>query len=125
MIERTFEYYGVCTRVIDGDTIELDIDMGFQIHHIIRVRMLNVMAPEIFSGPPEVRERGQTAKRFLEFLVLNQFVKVQTVKDHTSFNRYIATVWVNQPDDITDNLTGDLNVNEAMTQYITDNKLNG
>jgi len=120
MIERTFEYYGLCTRAVDGDTIEINVDMGFKIHHIIRVRMLDVMAPEIFSGPPEVRAKGQIAKTYLEELVLDKYVKIQTVKDHTSFNRYIATVWVDD-----DELTHIVNVNEVMTEYIDRNQLNG
>lgn len=125
MIERTFEYYGICTRVIDGDTVEIHIDMGFEIHHTIRVRLLNVMAPEIFSGPTEVRAKGKIAKDYLDSLLRGKYVKIQTVKDHTSFNRYIATVWVDEPADFfSDGLTDILNVNEEMTRYINENKLN-
>lgn len=125
MIERTFEYYGYCTRAIDGDTIEVYVDLGFEIHHKIRVRLLNVLAPEIFSGPPEVRAKGKIAKDYLETLLYGKYVKIQTIKDHTSFNRYIATVWVDEPDDFADSLTGVVNVNEEMTRYINENNLNG
>lgn len=124
MIERTYEYYGYCTRVVDGDTIEVYVDMGFEIHHKIRVRLLNVLAPEIFSGPVEVRAKGKIAKDYLDTLLKGRYVKIQTIKDHTTFNRYIATVWVDAADDISDDLTGIVNVNEEMTRYINENKLN-
>jgi micrococcal nuclease len=125
MIERTFEYYGYCTRVIDGDTIEVYVDMGFEIHHKIRVRLLNVLAPELFSGPADVRVKGKVARDYLDILLRGRYVKIQTVKDHTTFNRYIATVWVDEPDDFADSLTGVVNVNEEMTRYINENNLNG
>ena len=35
------------TRVIDGDTFEADIDLGFFIHHITRFRLMGVDTPEI------------------------------------------------------------------------------
>ena len=126
MIERTFEYYGYCTRVIDGDTIEVYVDMGFEIHHKIRVRLLNVLAPEIFSGPPEGRAKGKLAKDYLSSILSGQYIKIQTVKDHTTFNRYIATVWVDAADEIAelDEISGIVNVNEEMTRYINENKLN-
>lgn len=124
MIERTYEYYGYCTRVIDGDTIEVYVDMGFEIHHKIRVRLLNVLAPEIFSGSPEARAKGKIAKEYLNSILSGRYVKIQTVKDHTTFNRYIATVWVDEPDEFNDSLTDIINVNEEMTRYINENKLN-
>lgn len=85
-----YQYNALCTRVIDGDTIELVVDLGFNISNTIRGRLLNVEAPEIFSGTE--KEKGQAAKAFVEALLLNQTVIVNTYKDRMSFNRWIVEV---------------------------------
>ena len=83
-------YNAICTRVIDGDTLELDVDLGFHIHNTIRGRLLNVDAPELFSG--NARDKGKLAKQHLEELVLNKTLVVNTFKDKKSFDRWIVEV---------------------------------
>jgi micrococcal nuclease len=99
-----FTYTGTITRVIDGDTVEAVIDLGFQITHTIRVRLLNVHAPELFSG--NVRHLGAQAQAYLEQLVLNKRATIHTHKDRMTFNRYLATIIID-----TDN------INERMETY--------
>jgi micrococcal nuclease len=45
MSER-FWYGATVLGVVDGDTIDLMIDLGFNIHHKIRVRLYGVNTPE-------------------------------------------------------------------------------
>ena len=91
---KSYDYLGVCTQVIDGDTVEVVLDLGFYIAVTIRVRLLNVNAPELFSGPPAVRAAGALAKLALQGLLpTGTPVRVVTLKDRRSFNRYIATVY--------------------------------
>lgn len=91
---KSYDYLGVCTQVIDGDTVEVALDLGFYIAVTIRVRLLNVNAPEIFSGPPAVRAVGALAKAALQGLLpTGTPVRVVTLKDRRSFNRYLATVF--------------------------------
>jgi micrococcal nuclease len=86
-----YQYRAVCTRVIDGDTVELRVDLGFNIQHTIRGRLYNVHAPEIFSG--NNKEQGFRVKEFLEKKLLgNQFL-VNTYKDKMSFNRWIVELY--------------------------------
>ena len=119
-----FEYFGVCTRVIDGDTIEVVLDLGFRIMNTIRVRLADVYAPEIFSGPTEEREKGARAKAFLSNLLLEKMVMVKTAKDTTSFNRYVATVWVaNEVPGKLNEESPAININELMTEYLVQNNL--
>lgn len=41
------------TRIIDGDTVAVDIDMGVGIHYVTNVRLVGVLAPERYEpeGP--------------------------------------------------------------------------
>ena len=41
-----FEYFCKVTRVVDGDTIDVEVDLGFDIIHRARVRMMGIDTPE-------------------------------------------------------------------------------
>ncbi|UXU56827.1 thermonuclease family protein [Staphylococcus agnetis] len=73
-------------RVIDGDTLVIDLDMGFETHTIKRVRLLGVDTPE--RGKPGYNE----AKAFTTQVVLDNDVYVQTYQSD-AFGRYLADVW--------------------------------
>ena len=53
-------------RVIDGDTVDLDIDLGFGLTISQRVRLLHIDAAEIRTKDLEEKERGLEAKDWLE-----------------------------------------------------------
>ena len=46
-----FEYKARVTRVVDGDTVDFDVDLGFNVHIKVRGRLLNVDTPE--RGHPD------------------------------------------------------------------------
>lgn len=54
------------TRVIDGDTVEVVVDVGFHVARTERVRLLGVDTPELFRGSVEEREKGRAAREFTE-----------------------------------------------------------
>ena len=41
-----FWYGATVLKVVDGDTIELMVDLGFSVHHKIRVRLYGINTPE-------------------------------------------------------------------------------
>ena len=41
-----YEYRAVCERVIDGDTIDARIDLGFNVWTFVRIRLYEIDAPE-------------------------------------------------------------------------------
>lgn len=79
-------------RVIDGDTLVIDLDMGFETHTIKRVRLLGVDTPE--RGKSGYNE----AKAFTTQVVLDNDVYVQTYQSDV-FGRYLADVWYRVGDD--------------------------
>lgn len=100
-----YQYKAKCLRVIDGDTAEFDLDLGFGIHYVVRGRLHNVNAPELFSG--KNRHNGELAKKFLEEKLLNTTLIVNTYKDKMTYNR-----WVIQIHDEQNN-----NINEIVENY--------
>jgi len=41
-----FQYEARIIRIVDGDTLILDVDLGFKIHHEVTVRLARIDTPE-------------------------------------------------------------------------------
>ncbi len=52
------------TRVIDGDTVDVVIDLGFYINAAHRLRLLGLDTPELHDRDPEMRARAEAAKSY-------------------------------------------------------------
>lgn len=86
-----YRYEATVTRVIDGDTVVADIDLGFYIiMRNVKLRLARIDAPEMRGIE---RADGAKSKAFLNEVVNKRNVIVQTTKVG-SFGRYIAEVEV-------------------------------
>ena len=64
-----FTYDCEITRVVDGDTCDVTIDLGFKIMHKARVRLHGINAPESRTRDKEEKYRGlQSKARFKELI---------------------------------------------------------
>jgi micrococcal nuclease len=54
-----YEYNCEVKRVVDGDTVDVVIDLGFSIHYASRVRLYGIDTPE--SHEPETKMRKREA----------------------------------------------------------------
>jgi len=61
-----YEYRAKLIKVIDGDTIDVKIDLGFGISLKKRVRLFGINAPETRSKDLDEKKAGLTSKRRLE-----------------------------------------------------------
>lgn len=81
--------------VVDGDTLDLMIDLGFNVHHSIRVRLNGVNTPE--SRTTDVREKalGLQAKAYTkDWTIRHPEVYVSTIKDKKEkFGRILARIY--------------------------------
>lgn len=76
-------------RVIDGDTVELAVDLGFHVWVHYSCRLYGVDTPELST------ERGKEAKRFVTALLpVGMFVQVQTVKSDKYEGRFDGTIFL-------------------------------
>ena len=55
-------YKAKCIKVVDGDTVDAQVDLGFDIHKIIRIRLVGINAPESRTRDLEEKVRGLAAK---------------------------------------------------------------
>ena len=85
-----YQYKGVVNRIVDGDTLDIQIDVGFKIYSHQRFRLLGYNAPET-RGPE--RELGKIAKKHLEeYIPPGTEVVVVTYKAD-SFGRYLCDLY--------------------------------
>lgn len=94
-----YEYSAKMIYVVDGDTVDLDVDLGLDIHHLLRVRLLGIDTPELHSSIPEEREKAKQARLFLQEGLMQSDVSsksltIKTEKDRTEkYGRYLATIF--------------------------------
>jgi micrococcal nuclease len=88
MISSLYVYRARVSRVVDGDTLDLDVDLGMEITKACRVRLLGINAPEMDS--PE----GKVAKAYVnDWVSKHPQVLIHTVKDRREkYGRYLATI---------------------------------
>jgi micrococcal nuclease len=93
-----FEYNCTIQRVVDGDTVIVDLDLGFDVHKIEHVRLARINSPELKT------EEGKLAKSFVKGFTGREAV-IRTSKTD-KYGRYIGEII----------LTGDIVVIEGSTK---------
>ena len=61
-----YEYKCQVTRVVDGDTVDCVLDLGFSILHKCRVRLYGIDTPESRTRDLDEKARGKLASKFLK-----------------------------------------------------------
>lgn len=107
-----------CLRVIDGDTVELFVDMGHHEYRRERYRLLGINTHELNSKDPGLRELAVEAKqRMIEWLSpdvidLNRWpIKINTEKNPDSFGRYLVVIYIQGP------VGNDVCINERLVDH--------
>lgn len=59
-------------KVVDGDTIDLVLDLGFHVHAVKRIRLKGINAPESRTRDKEEKIKGLAAKKRLGELCENK-----------------------------------------------------
>jgi micrococcal nuclease len=93
-----FFYQAKVLKVIDGDTLDLLVDLGFNVHHQIRVRLNGVNTPESRTTDKAEKQLGLQAKAFTEdWVARHPVVHVSTSKDKKEkFGRILALVYCDE-----------------------------
>ena len=100
-----YTYKAKCIRVIDGDTIVAEVDLGFNTFRKVKVRLEGIDAPEIRTRDLEEKKKGFAAKEYLEdiFSTSKDFTLVSKKVD--KYGRCLGTI-----------LIEDININEEMIE---------
>ena len=78
-----YEYRCKVSRVVDGDTVDVDIDLGFGVWmHKERIRLYGIDTPESRTRDLEEKKYGLLAKQQIEsFMPRGSMQTLVTVKD--------------------------------------------
>lgn len=89
------EYAGTVRRVVDGDTMDVELDLGFHVVTKQRIRLSGIDTPETYRPSCAAeREHGERAKRFVESMCLGRECRVVTDRDRKGkYGRYLGTVY--------------------------------
>ena len=100
-----YEYNCKIVRVIDGDSIILDIDLGFGLWiHGESIRLFGVDCPECRSRDKEEKAAGLAAKDFVKRLLHDGGTYTLTTKEKGKFGRYLGTIYLTEETSINDAL---------------------
>ena len=90
-----YEYQAKLVRVIDGDTYELCVDLGFGVRKVDKFRLYGVDTPEKFGR--NACEEGELVSVFVKQLLEAQpeWFTIQTYKDRQGkYGRYLVDIFL-------------------------------
>jgi micrococcal nuclease len=90
-----YEYACTVERIVDGDTIDVTLDLGFSVSYKSRVRLYGIDTPESRTRNKDEKARGKLASAFLtKAIELADQVVIRTeLKDSRGkFGRVLGTV---------------------------------
>ena len=89
-----YEYKCNITRVVDGDTVDAEIDLGFDIVYKSRVRLYGIDTPESRTRDLDEKARGKLAGKFLADAILHaDKLVIQTKLDKKGkFGRVLGVI---------------------------------
>ena len=105
-----YEYSCKVVKIVDGDTIDVDIDLGFGVWlKKQRIRLFGIDTPESRTRDLEEKKYGLAAKEYLTKWLTSGGVKIRTQKDAKGkFGRILGEMYCY-----------DTNVNEKMIEELS------
>jgi len=93
-----FEYYvKKVTKVVDGDTIDVDIDLGFDISFSSRVRLAGIDTPESRTTDKMEKSLGLEAKAYLKHEIeaaKSVVIKTEKMDSSEKYGRILGWVFL-------------------------------
>ena len=86
------------TKVVDGDTIDADIDLGFDISLSKRIRLAAVDTPESRTADANEKKYGLQSKEWLKHKVENAkniLIKTELPDSTEKYGRIIGHLYIN------------------------------
>jgi micrococcal nuclease len=106
-----YQYKAFIKNVVDGDTLEIDIDLGLYVWiHGEKIRLYGINTPEVFGVKKSSPEwiLGDKASGFVkQILKEKDEIIIETVKDKKEkYGRYLAVVYIKIDPGLITGLTG-------------------
>ena len=92
-----YEYYTKIEKVVDGDTVDVFIDLGFSVWHKERIRLVGVDTAEKNTA------FGKATKKLLVDTLEGKKVKLQVSKPD-KYGRYLGIIFLDSSESINDQM---------------------
>lgn len=93
-MELVYHYKAEVVDIVDGDTVDVIIDLGFNTFKKQRLRLKDIDAPENRTRNKLEKKAGLLVEEYLKDLILNREMIIMTEKlEKGSFNRYLADLY--------------------------------
>lgn len=91
--DKLYKYKAYVKDVYDGDTITVDISLGFHVNMTdIKVRLVGIDTPEVRTRDLDEKEKGLATRDWLRERILGKKVLLHTAK-RGKFGRWLGTIW--------------------------------
>ena len=89
-----YNYNARLLRVIDGDTVDVELDLGFDIKTKKRLRLAEINTPECRTKDLKEKEKGLAAKkRVKDILEENESFEIESTK-LGKYGRVLAKIYI-------------------------------
>ena len=90
-----YEYKATIRKIVDGDTADVDIDLGFDCWmHNQRIRLYGIDTPECRTRNKQEKAHGLLAKKYVqETLIVGEVYALRT-REKGKFGRYLGEIKV-------------------------------
>lgn len=93
MKKENYLYRAFVKNVVDGDTIDVAIDLGFEVTVNTRMRLNGVDTPEKNDSDPVKRAAAQAATSYVKNMLEGKYVILESFRKD-KYGRYLADVYV-------------------------------
>lgn len=101
----TYIYKAFIINVVDGDTFDAIVDMGFKMTTEQRFRVIGMDAPEIHTPTCKAElEHGLLARKIATEMLQDKEVTIHIFKEPSVYNRYSAMVTLPDGSDFRENM---------------------
>lgn len=91
MLKQEYVYNAKIVNVVDGDTVDMIVDLGFNVFKKDRFRLSRIDTPELNSKIEDERVLAKEAKAFM-LNYLNKDVVIESFKKD-KYGRYLAEIY--------------------------------
>ena len=82
-----FRYNAIVDKVVDGDTVDLSIDLGFDVWHRTRVRLIGIDTPEKWH------DYGKVVKQYVADCLEFKEIEITSTKAD-KYGRYLVEIYL-------------------------------
>lgn len=93
MTNNLYTYKATVNRVIDGDTVELTIDLGFTVKWKSTCRLYGINAPELKSRDVVVREKAKDARIYVSKQLISGLEVMIVSRELDKYGRPLVDIY--------------------------------